>query len=132
MELRTPAMTWKTVVADALRQLGGEAHLSEINEVIEGHSKTTTNPTWRDTIRRVVRQYNIFEPVPPDRSGIYRLVETEIPRPQPQNLDSAEPTINHGIAQGMLVAVGATYGYETFVPKTDQTTQKFQGKKLGQ
>lgn len=133
MQTANGKTTWKMVVADALRELGGEAHLSEINEVVEGHPKTATNPTWQDTIRRVVRQYKIFEPVPPDgNTGIYRLVEVEVPRPQPEKLDSDEPTINHGIAQGMLVAVGTMYGYETFVPKTDQTIREFQGKKLGQ
>ncbi len=131
MEVRSENVTWKQVVADALRELGGEGHLSEINEIVEGHPKTATNPTWRDTIRRVVRQYRIFSPVPPKRSGVYRLVETELPAPQGEKLDSPEPTINHGIAQGMLVGLGNLYGYETFVPKTDQTTREFQGKRLG-
>ncbi len=133
MEPQSAGITWKIVVADALRELGGEAHLTQINEVVEGNPKTATNLTWQATIRRVVRQYKIFEPVPPDGStGIYRLVEVEVPRPQPEKLDSDEPTINHGIAQGMLVGLGTIYGYETFVPKTDQTTREFQGKKLGE
>ena len=124
-------LTWKDVVADALRELGGQAHLSEINERVEGHPKTATNPTWRDTIRRVVRQYKIFEPVPPDRSGIYRLVELETPQPKSQSLDSEDTEINHGIAQGMLVTLGSIYDYETFVPAHDQTVREFQGKNLG-
>lgn len=47
-------LTWKDIVKDALLKLGGQGHLSEINKVVEGHPKTKTNPTWRDTIRRVV------------------------------------------------------------------------------
>ncbi len=131
MQMRSGKLTWKDVVADALRELGGQAHLSEINERVEGHPKTATNPTWRDTIRRVVRQYKIFEPVPPDRSGIYRLVELKTPQPQSQTIDSEDTEINHGIAQGMLVTLGSTYSYETFVPAHDQTVRDFQDKKLG-
>ena len=122
-------LTWKDVVRDALSTLGGEAHLSEINKQVEGHPKTRTNPTWRDTIRRVVRQYKMFEPVPPERSGIYKLVEEEIPETGPQAF-SEEPETNHGIAQGMLVVLGKIYGYETYVPPRDQTIRKFQGKPL--
>ncbi|HID63773.1 MAG TPA: hypothetical protein EYP49_13700 [Anaerolineae bacterium] len=129
--MQSEKLTWKDVVADALRELGGQAHLSEINKQVEGHPKTTTNPTWRDTIRRVVRQYKIFEPVPPDRSGIYRLVELETPQPKSQSLDTEDIEINHGIAQGMLVTLGNIYGYETFVPAYDQTVREFQGKSLG-
>ncbi len=124
--------TWKDVVAEALRDLGGEAHLRDINERVAGHEKTATNPTWRDTIRRVVRQYSMFEPVPPARSGVYRLVETTVPTPQAQSIDGADEEINHSIAQGMLVSLGRLYGYETFVPATDQTMRSFQGEKLGQ
>jgi len=128
--VQSEKLTWKEVVAGALRESGGQAHLSEIYERVEGHPKTATNPTWRDTIRRVVRQYRVFEPVPPDRSGIYRLVELEPPQPESQNLDSEDTEINHGIAQGMLTTLGGIYGYETFVPKYDQTTREFQGTQL--
>jgi len=122
-------LTWKDVVRDALSELGGQAHLSEINKKVEGHTKTKTNPTWRDTIRRVVRQYKIFEPVPPDRSGVYKLVEEEIPETGPQAF-TEEPETNHGIAQGMLVILGKIYGYETYVPPRDQTIRRFQGSPL--
>lgn len=122
-------LTWKDVVRDALAELGGEAHLSEINKQIERHPKTRTNPTWRDTIRRVVRQYKIFEPVPPERSGIYKLVE-EIPAEIGPQTFTQEPEIDHGIAQGMLVTLGKIYGYETYAPPRDQTIRIFQGKPL--
>ena len=124
-------LTWKDIVADALRELGGEAHLSEINAKVKSHPKTKKNPTWKDTIRRVVRQYKIFVPVPPERSGVYRLVAMETPLPRSQNLDAADAEVNHGAAQGMLVALGNVYGYETFVPTHDQTIRKFQGKSVG-
>lgn len=122
----------KRLFADALRELGGEAHLSDINQKIKGHPKTKTNPTWKDTIRRVVRQYSIFVPVPPERSGLYRLVEIETPLLKNQNLDLPDAEMNHDMAQGMLVTLGKLYGYETFVPTHDQTVRKFQGKKLGE
>ena len=125
-------ITWKDVVAEALRDLGGQAHLRDISERVATHPKTATNPTWRDTVRRVVREYRLFEPVPPARSGVYRLVETATPAPQAQTIDSADEEVNHSIAQGMLVSLGRLYGYETFVPAFDQTARSFQGEKLGQ
>ena len=122
-------LTWKDVVRDALIKLGGQGHLSEINEIVDGHPKTKTNPTWEYTIRRVVRQYKIFEPVPPKRSGIYKLVEEVLIKPDEQSF-TEESEINHGIAQGMILALGKIYGYETYVPPTDQTKNIFQGKSL--
>lgn len=122
-------LTWKDLVRDALLQLGGQGHLSEINKIIEGHPKTRTNPTWRDTIRRVVRQYKIFEPVPPERSGVYKVAEVISIKPEVQSF-TEEPEIDHGIAQGMLVILGKIYGYETYVPPRDQTIRTFQGKPL--
>lgn len=106
-------LTWKELVKAALSELGGEGHLSEINKIVEGHPKTRTNPTWRDTIRRVVRQYRIFEPVPPERSGVYRLVQETTIAPEAQTFTD-QPETDHGIAQGMLATLGQIYGYETY------------------
>ncbi len=122
-------LTWKYVVKNALLELGGQGHLSDINRIVKGHPKTKSNPTWQDTIRRVVRQYKIFEPVLPERSGSYKLVD-EIPIKTAQDTFTNELDINHGIAQGMLVVIGKIYGYETYVPPRDQTIRKFQGKTL--
>jgi hypothetical protein len=122
-------ITWKDVVRDALLKLGGQGHLSEINNNVEGHPKTKTNPTWRDTIRRVVRQYKIFEPVPPGRSGVYKIVEEISIKPEAQSF-TEEPEIDHGIAQGILITLGKIYGYETYAPPHDQTIRTFQGKPL--
>ena len=129
---RSGPPTWKEVVAEALRELGGEGHLSEINRLVEGHEKAAANPTWQDTIRRVVREYRIFQPVPPNRSGIYKLVEEATTTPREQELDSPDATINHDTAQGMLVMLGKVYGYETFVPAQDQAKRSFQEKKLAE
>lgn len=95
----------------------------------ESYPKTKTNPTWRDTIRRVVRQYKIFEPVPPERSGIYKLVEEVSIKAEAQSF-TEKPEINHGIAQGMLVTLGKIYGCKTYAPPHDQTIRSFQGKPL--
>jgi len=119
-------LTWKDIVKDALLELGGQGHLSDINEKLKGHPKTKTNPTWECTIRRVVRQYKIFEPL---GKGVYKLLE-EVPiKTEPQEF-TEEPEIDHGIAQGMLVTLGKIYGYETYVPPHDQTIRNFQGKLL--
>lgn len=122
-------LTWKDIVRDALLELGGQGHLSEINKIVEDHPKTKTNPSWQDTIRRVVRQYKIFEPVPPERSGIYKLVEEVSIKAEAQSF-TEKPEINHGIAQGMLVTLGKIYGYDTYAPPHDQTIRSFQGKSL--
>lgn len=119
--------TWKDVVREALIELGGQGHLRQINARIKGHPKTLTNPTWKDTIRRVVRQYSVFEPVEPRRSGIYRLVEEPALEASPE---TGTESIDHGIAQGMLLALGRLYGYETFSPAADRETRKFQGRPL--
>lgn len=122
-------LTWKDVVKNALLELGGQGHLFEINRIAEGHPKTSKNPTWQDTIRRVVRQYKTFEPMPPERSGIYKLVEEVLTIPEAQSF-AEESEINHGIAQGMLVTLGRLYGYETYAPPHDQSIRSFQGKPL--
>lgn len=126
VKIDMPKLAWKDLVRNALLELGGKAHLSEINAKIRGHPKTKTNPTWQATIRRVVRQYKIFEPL---GKGIYRLLE-EVPiKAEPQGF-TEEPEINHGIAQGMLVTLGRIYGYETYAPPHDQTVRNFQDKLL--
>ena len=122
-------VTWKDVVRDALAKLGGEGHLNDINRLVRNHPKTKTNPTWKDTIRRVVRQYVIFEPVEPERSGIYRLVEQPTVNAEPESLQ-AKDSLDHSTAQGMLLTLGRMYGYETFAPATDRTSRLFQGKRL--
>jgi hypothetical protein len=122
-------LTWKELVEHALQELGGEAHLKQINEVIAGSAKTLTNPTWRDTIRRVVRQYSVFQPVPPSRSGIYRLVSLPDVQARPEQM-TGEEKIDHSIAQGMLLTLGRMYGYDTFAPINDQTARRFLGQPL--
>lgn len=119
-------LTWKEVVRDALIKLGGQAHLSEINRIVEGHYKTKTNPTWQATIRRVVRQYKIFKPL---GKGHYELLEERLLKTQWQKF-TKEPEIDHGIAQGMLIKLGEIYGYETYAPPQDQTIRHFQNKLL--
>jgi hypothetical protein len=123
-------VTWKDVVRDALVELGGEGHLNDINRLVRAHPKTRTNPTWKDTIRRVVRQYAIFQPIAPSRSGKYRLVEQPIVDAEPETL-SDKSSVDHSTAQGMLLTLGRMYGFETFAPAPDRTSRLFRGKPLG-
>ena len=124
-------LTWKNIVADALSQLGGQGHLSQINEAVENNqaaiARIASNPTWQATIRRVVRQYKIFRPL---GKGVYELLQEVPVKSEPQEF-TEEPEIDHSIAQGMLATVGKLYGYETYVPPHDQTTRRFQDKPLG-
>jgi hypothetical protein len=120
------SQTWKDVVRDALVRLGGQGHLRQINEIVKSNPRVATNPTWKATIRRVVQQYAIFEPVPPRRSGVYQLVEQPKVEATREEMTGAEG-IDHGIAQGMLLALGRLYGFETFAPANDRTSRKFSG-----
>ena len=47
---------WKVVVGEALRQLGGEASVSDLYEIIEGNRPTRTT-FWREKIRQTLRRY---------------------------------------------------------------------------
>lgn len=114
--------TWKDVVREALLQLGGEGHLKDINRLIKSHPKTKTNPTWPATIRRVVRQYSIFEA---RGGGRYKLVEHPEGKAEPETIEKT----GHSVAQGMLLALGRLYGYETFAPAGDRS-REFQGQPL--
>jgi site-specific DNA-methyltransferase (adenine-specific) len=62
--------TWAEIVSTALSELGGEAHLRDINRVVGLNPRTQKNQTWPSTIRRVVRQSACFEPI---GRGRYRL-----------------------------------------------------------
>jgi site-specific DNA-methyltransferase (adenine-specific) len=62
--------TWAEIVSVALKELGGEGHLKEINRLVERSPRTKENVTWPSTVRRVVRQSACFEPV---SRGRYRL-----------------------------------------------------------
>src|SRR5205085_2420197 len=62
--------TWAEIVSVALKELGGEGHLKEINQLVEKSPRTKKNETWPSTIRRVVRQSACFEPI---GRGRYRL-----------------------------------------------------------
>ena len=128
--MKEDKFTWKDIVRSALLKLGGQGHLSDINKIVKGYpeaeTKIANNPTWQATIRRVVRQYKIFEPL---GKGAYKLLE-EVPiKTEPQEF-TKELEIDHGIAQGMLITLGKIYGYETYAPPHDQTIRTFQGKPL--
>lgn len=62
--------TWVEIVSTALSELGGEANLKDINQLVRTNPRTERNVTWASTIRRVVRQSARFEPT---GRGRYRL-----------------------------------------------------------
>jgi len=67
---RVEATTWNEIVSYALKTLGGEANLKEINRVVEKNPRTQLNPTWPSTVRRVLRQSTAISAV---GRGRYRL-----------------------------------------------------------
>lgn len=58
------------------------------------------------------------------------MVPLSVPEPEPVVLPGSSPEVDHAMAQGMLVTLGSIYGYETFVPKTDQTIRSYGGRTL--
>ena len=119
-------LTWKQLVADTLHELGDEASLKDITTKLAKNPHRPDTATWPATIRRVVRQYNIFEPVK-TASGLAgcRLVQLPI---QTVPLSSKEDP--HGEQQGMLLELGRLCGYETYTNATDKTIRRFCGKPL--
>jgi hypothetical protein len=119
-------ITWKQLVADALQELGGEASLKDITATLAKNPDRPDTATWQATIRRVIRQYNIFEPLKTVKGlAGYRLVQ--MPKPNPSANNESDP---HGEQQGMLLQLGALCGYETFTNSTDKTIRKFQGEPI--
>jgi hypothetical protein len=117
---------WKQLVSQTLRELGGEASLKQITAKLEKNPSRPKTPTWDATIRRVVRQYNIFEPFKTAKGEAgYRLIE--LPTPPELSSDGHDP---HGEQQGMLLELGKLCGYETFTNSTDKTIRKFRGESL--
>lgn len=120
--------TWKQLVADALQELGGEASLKDITAKLGKNPNRPQTATWNATIRRVVRQYKIFEPFKTlDGLAGYRLVDLPKPKPQQKSDDKDDP---HGVQQGMLLQLGQFCGYETFTNSTDKTIRKFGGQPI--
>ena len=67
--------TWRDVVEEALRELGGKASFRQLNEKLKGHPKTKSNAFWEDKIRQVVQIYpDTFARV---KSGVWRLVKSK-------------------------------------------------------
>jgi hypothetical protein len=120
-------VTWKELVADALRNAGGKASLQDITASLKNNPLRPQSATWPATIRRVVRQYRIFEPVKME-SGLagYRLVEQQ-QLPKKPVVDKSDP---HGEQQGLLLQLGVLCGYETFTNSTDKTIRQIGGESI--
>jgi hypothetical protein len=118
--------TWKELVAETLQKLGGEASLRDITEILKDNPRRPQTPTWNATIRRVVRQYKIFEPVKVDGLAGYRLVD--LPEADPKAFHKKEDA--HGEQQAMLLKLGTICGYETFTNSADKTIRQYGGEPI--
>src|SRR5260370_39013876 len=102
--------TWKQLVANVLHDLGGEASLKDITARLKHNPHRPETATWQATIRRVVRQYSIFEPFTTAKGlAGYRLVH--IP-PQPGVIVGEEED-PHWEQQGIVLELGSLCGYGT-------------------
>jgi len=131
------ARIWKDVVADALTQLGGQAHVNEIAKIALQDPKAGANQHVAKKVQQVVRAYSIFETVQ-EGSGIYRFANLA-PMPTPPALvpvatPVAAPLITPlsvtDEIQGMLLSIGKIYGYGVYAPANDRTMRKFNGQPL--
>src|SRR3990172_12152973 len=114
-------LTWKDVVKEALTEIGSSGHLDDIYSKIKGHSKTETNPTWRDTVRRTLQQYSIFYQEEKG-SGTWYLREEK-------PLEEFDPKKNPNPAHEdvLLLELGKIYGYETWKEVNDTQTVDLSG-----
>jgi hypothetical protein len=71
MRARSEGATWGDVVAAALAQLGGEAHLKELTPLAELHPKAKGNKNVDAKVRQVVRRDARIEFT--GTAGVYRL-----------------------------------------------------------
>lgn len=118
-------LTWKDVVKEALSKIGNSGHLDDINSQINGHLKTETNPTWRDTVRRTLQQYSIFYQKEKG-SGVWYLKEE---KPLEEFDPKKNPNPGHEDVQGMLLELGRIYGYETSAAIND-AKKKFMNRNI--
>jgi len=124
-----PPPTWKQLVAESLASLGGEAPLSALIEALHVHPLRPRTATWQATVRRVVRQYKVFEPFKTKGGrAAYRLLQ-ESQVPETGSVPFADA---HGEVQGMLLQIGRICGYETFTNTTDRVTRRLQGESIAQ
>ncbi len=115
-------MSWKQLVKEALEAMGGEGSLKSITEYLEAHPRRPQTATWQATIRRVVRQYKIFEPHKTlDGLAGYMLVPEKMLKP----IEKTTKQDEHGKIQGMLLHIGMIFGYETYTNPTDKTIRIF-------
>jgi len=119
--------TWKDVVADALAQLGGEAHLSKIIAIAKEDPKAAGNKHVVEKVRQVVRAFKIFETVK-EGSGVYRLASDAAFKAltKPKTTSAITDEI-----QGKLLFIGKANDFETFAPSDDCSKRVFDGKPLG-
>jgi hypothetical protein len=137
MKEQTETRIWKDVVLDALIQLGGQAHVSEITKIALKDPKAVNNQHVAKKVQQVVGTYSVFETVE-EGTGIYRIVETALPSPVPADLKLTVPPIvsvaPYSVTdeiQGMLLSIGKIYGYGVYAPANDRTMRKFNGEPLG-
>lgn len=63
-------ITWRDLIQGALEWLGGQAHLQEIYNVIEGSKRTIKNSHWKEKVRQTLQIHENFTSI--DR-GLWRL-----------------------------------------------------------
>lgn len=63
------AVTWRALVAEALRKAGGACSLSDLYAALAGHEKVQANPHWREKVRQTVQRMRL----PKTPAGQYAL-----------------------------------------------------------
>lgn len=121
-------MTQWEQVLHAMRQEGGYATLKRLNEIIDFSTWGTKTP--EATVRQIVQQHKEFFKIQP---GLWALEECRDDVLRKFDLQvgnkKSEEQFGHGYYQGLLVEIGRSRHYTTYVPAQDKN-RKFLGQPL--
>ncbi len=119
-------------VIETLKELGGVATLGQLNqEVLKNADCSWNTKTPFASIRRIVQERPEIYRVKPGlwalESCRHQLESNGIIVETPQNADSkAIHDFNHSYYQGLLVLLGNSYNYQTYIPPQDKNKRFLQ------
>lgn len=119
-------------VIETLKELGGVATLGQLNqEVLKNDNCSWNTKTPFASIRRIVQERPEIYRVKPGlwalESCRHQLESNGIIVETPQNADSkAIHDFNHSYYQGLLVLLGNSYNYQTYIPPQDKNKRFLQ------
>lgn len=107
-------------VIDAMRQLGGYATFNQLNQKMDFSQWKSKTP--EASVRRIVQQSDEFYRIQP---GLWALTEMRSQVEKSLHLtgkqsEQKQELFTHSYFQGLLVTIGNSNGYQTWVPNQDK------------